>query len=140
MRRVSFNKLLIVALAIPLAMSLLLSDGRGQGDEKAKGDQPAAEKKERAQPAGRLPNYYSTVVSPEQREKIYGIQGKYADQIKKLQEQLTALEVQRDAEVEGVLTPEQKDKVAKLANDAKAKAKTKKEGEKKPEPAKTGDN
>ncbi len=136
MRRVSFKTWFVAALAIPLALSLLLSDGRGQGDEKAKGDQPAAEKKE---PKGRLPNHYASVVTEAQREKIYGVQGKYAEQIKKLQEQLEALEAQRDAEIEAVLTPEQRQEVEKLSSAAKSKSKSKKEGDKKPDEEKPGD-
>ena len=63
---------------------------------------------------GRLPMYYGKVVSDKQRTEIYGIQEKYSQQIIKLQEELEALTAKRDAEVEQVLTDEQRAEVTKL--------------------------
>jgi hypothetical protein len=72
---------------------------------------------------GRLPPYYAGVVSDQQRQAIYAIQEKYGAQIAALQEQLAALTRQRDAEIEGVLTAEQRAKVRELQEAAAAKRK-----------------
>ena len=81
----------------------------------------AAEKPARKGPRGRLPAYFASVVSREQREEIYEIQGRYAEQIAKLQEELAALERQRDQEVEGVLSEEQLTRVEKMRDEARAR-------------------
>jgi Spy/CpxP family protein refolding chaperone len=86
--------------------------------------QPApkkSEKKERAQPAGRLPAYYKDVVTAEQRDKIYALQTKYREQILVLAEQMKKLTAERDAEIEGVLTAEQQAKVKSLRAEASKK-------------------
>ncbi len=62
----------------------------------------------------RLPNFYAQVVTEEQRQKIYDIQRKYFPKIETLRKQLEALVAQRDAEIEAVLTEEQKAKVEQL--------------------------
>jgi hypothetical protein len=66
----------------------------------------------------RLPNFYAQVVTAEQRQKIYDIQRKYFDKIEALRKQLEALIAQRDAEIEAVLTPEQKAKIEQLRKEA----------------------
>lgn len=75
----------------------------------------------RAKPRGRLPVYYSRVVSQEQREEIYALQAKYQTQIAKLLLEVEKLEMQRDKEVREVLTDEQREKVDALVAEAKAK-------------------
>ena len=50
----------------------------------------------------------------------------YKDKITKLKQDLDTLEEARDKEVEAVLTPDQKEKVAKAKADAAAKSKAKK--------------
>ncbi len=79
------------------------------------------EAKPRRKPRGVLPAYYSAVISPDQREKIYAIQQSYAEQLAKLEAELAALKDKRNGEVEAVLTPEQLQKVQALAAEAKAK-------------------
>ena len=68
-------------------------------------------------PRGRLPAYYGKVVTDKQREEIYEIQAKFTEQIAKLQEQLAALTVQRDTEIEKVLTDEQRAEIARLKSE-----------------------
>ena len=92
--------------------------------EKDKEGAPAAKKK--ADPKGPLPAYYGDVVSGEQREKIYAVMAKYKDKIAKLKQEVDALEEERNKEVEAVLTPDQKEKVAKAKTEAAAKSKAKK--------------
>jgi hypothetical protein len=72
---------------------------------------------------GRLPAYYSDIVTETQRVQIYSVQEKYAKQIDALNEQLNALEKQRDTEIEGMLTADQKEKLKKAREDAAAKKK-----------------
>ena len=83
-----WKKGMLVAMALPLLAALCVAEARvralAQDDQK----QPVAEKKERAKPRGRLPAYFSSVVTPEQREKIYAIQARYAEELDNLQQQL----------------------------------------------------
>lgn len=72
---------------------------------------------------GRLPPYYSDIVSEDQRQKIYDVQARYAKQIDALTEQLSALEKQRDRDIENVLNAEQKQKLKKAQDEAAAKKK-----------------
>lgn len=86
---------------------------------------PAAEAKG---PRGRLPAHYAEVVDEKQRAAIYAIQQEYAERIKQLRLQLDAVTKERDQKIAAVLTPEQKDKVAELAEAAKAKRERQREG------------
>ena len=91
--------------------------------------QPAAgsdsEETEEEREIRRLPQYYAQVVAPYQREKIYGIQAKYEPQVKELQDQIRAILAKRDAEIEQVLFPEQREVLKQLrAEAAAARAKT----------------
>jgi len=81
--------------------------------------QDAKEKKTR----GRLPAYYTDIVTAEQRQKIYDLQSKYAKQIEALNEQLDALQRQRDGEIESLLTADQKEKLKKARAEGAAKKK-----------------
>jgi hypothetical protein len=63
---------------------------------------------QRSAPRGRLPPYYKDLVSPEQRDEIYRIQAKYNAKIDELEAEIERLKAQRDAEVEKVLTPQQR--------------------------------
>lgn len=72
---------------------------------------------------GRLPPYYSSIVTDQQRQAIYQIQAKYDQQLTALKEQIEAVENKRDAEIEGVLTAEQKLLIKKASDEAAAKRK-----------------
>lgn len=107
-------------ISLPLAVALIVGAGQLVGQERESAKPTAkAEKKEKS--AGRLPPYYGQVVTKEQREKIYAVQAKYADQIEKLLEQVNTLEKTQNEEIEAVLSQEQRDQVMKLASDAKSK-------------------
>lgn len=95
------------------------------------GAQDTTEKKERAKPRGRLPNYFAAVVDGTQRETIYSIQAKYAKQVEDLQRQLEELKTTRDQEVDAVLTPEQLEAVNAKRAEAAAKRKARLEAAKK---------
>lgn len=108
----------------------------------ARGDDPPAAKemkekdaKEKGKPRGRLPPFFSKVVDKEQRAAIYKIQDQYSPQLDELTKQLDAIEDKRDAEIAAVLTDEQRQKLATLIAEAKAKSA---EGKKKPEAATPG--
>ncbi|HEX5445025.1 MAG TPA: hypothetical protein VFW87_14400 [Pirellulales bacterium] len=115
------KSLLTVAVVFPLIGALAWAQqAPGKTGDAAK---PAAgaPAKARAKARGRLPAFYARVVSGDQREKIYAIQQSYEPKIADLQAQLKALTDKRDAEIEAVLTADQKTKVQQLATDAKAK-------------------
>ncbi|RMF92814.1 MAG: hypothetical protein D6741_14500 [Planctomycetota bacterium] len=71
----------------------------------------------------RLPNYYAKVVSEDQRQQIYAIQREYWEKMQPLLKQLEALEAERNAKIEAVLTPEQKAAVQKARDEAAARRK-----------------
>ncbi|REJ66389.1 MAG: hypothetical protein DWQ31_15105 [Planctomycetota bacterium] len=84
-------------------------------------DQDKNKKSRRAEPRGRLPNYYGRVVDEEQRETIYAIQRRYKDelaafeaQIRELRKKMNELRSQRADEVAAVLTAEQLAEVNRL--------------------------
>jgi hypothetical protein len=74
---------------------------------------------------GRLPPYFAQVVTEKQRTDIYKIQKTYEEQIDALEAQLKTLQTQRDTEMEGLLSAEQKQKLDKLRADAAGKRKSK---------------
>ena len=102
------------AYGVLSAPALLAQKVEGKAETKA----AAPEKKSYK----RLPAYYGDVVDGAQKEKIYVLQEKWGKQIDELAEQIKALQKQRDAEIEGVLTADQKAKVEKTRADAKTKA------------------
>ena len=101
---------LIVAL---LVLSSLVSAQEGT--------KPAvpAEKPQVKTARGRLPAYFSQVVSPVQREEIYSIQARFAEPIERLRKELKELMDRRDQEVTGVLSEEQQQKVNALKEAAR---------------------
>jgi hypothetical protein len=70
---------------------------------------------------GRLPAHFSTLVSSEQRQKIYDVQASYADKIATLQRQIVELRAKLDQDVDGVLSAEQLAQIKKLREAAAAK-------------------
>lgn len=85
-----------------------------------------------AKSGDRLPaNYAKIGISDDQRNKIYEIQNKYDKDIAALQKQLADIKAKEQAEVEAVLTPEQKKSLQTANEEAKKKAAEKKKaGEK----------
>lgn len=108
----------VFSCALVVLTAMLLSVGSPLAQEKQAGDAPATAKPARAKPRGRLPNYYRQVVTLEQRDKIYAIQQSYSAQLEALEKQIAELEAKRDAEIEAVLTPEQREKVKTLVQEA----------------------
>jgi hypothetical protein len=117
----AFGALAVVVAGFVYALAL-------GAQETQTADQPAAsgsEETEEEREYRRLPPYYAQVIAPYQREKIYAIQAKYEDDVKELQEQIRAILAKRDAEIEQVLFPEQREVLKQLkAEAAAARAKT----------------
>lgn len=109
----------VAFVALALTASLAQQSLRGEDPAAKPEAKPAA--KERAKPRGRLPANYGKVVDPLQKEKIYGIQVQYEPKIEALRAQLKDLVAKRDAEIDALLTAEQREKVKELAEAAKAR-------------------
>lgn len=73
---------------------------------------------------GRLPRYYGKVVVEKQRQRIYAIQRKYIERERALEAELEKLRSSRDAEVEAVLTAEQRTLLDKLLATARKPVET----------------
>ena len=123
-----WRKVLVCAVVVPVLGLLVASGPLSVGQEKATKKTEQAEK-----PKGRLPPYFADLVSEEQREKIYAVQAKYADQIKELNEQLTAVAKKQNDEIDAVLSAEQKAKVDAARKEAVTKKKKKSDDKKKAE-------
>ncbi len=65
-----------------------------------------------------LPKYFKDIVDDTQKEKIYGIQDSYIDQIHKLQEAMDNIKAKRDGEIRKVLTAAQLKKLDALVAEA----------------------
>ena len=110
----------VLAAAVVLAACPPAEAQDGAAPGAAQEDKPAPrtpEKKIR----GRLPAYYSRVVSQEQRTEIYSVQARFNEQMAELRKQLETLAAQRDKEVRGVLTPDQQRQVDEMVAAAKAR-------------------
>lgn len=101
-----------------------------ESGSKPSGSKPAAAAEDE-KASGRLPNNYGKLgLSEKQKKSIYETQGKYATEINSLIKQVEALRAKRDAEVEGVLTAEQKVKLKELLAESAKKSAAKKAGAK----------
>jgi len=124
-------------LVLPVVGCLLLGNVQSYGQEKKSESKASsakkvsdekkapAEKKTRSKPRGRLPAYFSSVVSEKQREDIYKIQSNYQEELDKLIAQVVELKSERDKAVEEVLSEEQLEEVQKLRDEARARLKKK---------------
>ena len=93
-----------------------------------------------AKKINRLPSNFGKLgLSDSQRDKIYGIQNSFADQIDSLESQIDAMKQKRDKEIDAVLSADQRKALNDLAETAKdTKAKSKKvDSEKKPDAGKS---
>lgn len=103
------------------------SDATAQEAKKAD-----SEKKAKAS-GDRLPAYYAKIgLSEAQRKSIYAIQNKFEAQIEELEKKIADLKSQQTAEIEAVLTDEQKKALAAAVEEGKKKAAEKKKATAKP--------
>jgi len=126
MRHESLRRLVVGPITALLLATLLVTAGAAQEPPGQPGAEPPGKPavtapKERKKPRGRLPAYFSKVVTDKQREEIYEIQAKYNEQIAKLKEQLEELSAKLDSEVEQVLNDEQRVEIAKLKSERRSR-------------------
>lgn len=69
----------------------------------------------------RLPTYYSQLVTPQQRQRIYWVQKRYYVEIEKLKLQINNYERDRDKYIHSCLTPEQQRRLQQLKGDGNSK-------------------
>lgn len=124
------------SLVIAMALGTLVT----AQEKKADTTKAAAKTAEPAKKAvHRVPQYYGQLdLTDDQRAKIYSIQDSYKAQIDDLQAKLDALKAKEDAEIDGVLKPEQLKKLAEVraaADKKQSDNKAKKAEEKKAEKA-----
>lgn len=122
-----------VCLAAVLTFSTFgLSQEKPTAETKAK---PPAKGEDKLK--GRLPNNYGKIdLTMAQRDKIYAIQNGYDAQLDALKEQMKQLVAKRDADIDAVLTAEQKSKLESLRAEAKKKSEEKLDAKKKEAEAK----
>jgi hypothetical protein len=124
MKLESLRKSVATLIVLPLIAAWLATATPAQEPDKKAEDPAKATKVERKKPRGRLPMYFAKVVSSAQREEIYEIQSRYAEEIEQLQQQLKDLIAKRDAEVDGVLSPEQMEEVQAMRRERAAQRKS----------------
>jgi len=115
-------------LAALLALAFMLPAWLDPVIAQPKADAAKAEKQAKRAPVkGRLPAYYSQIVTDGQRQRIYQIQASYNPKIEALQAQIVALEAQRDEEIRAVLSPVQQRQLDARIAEAQAKKEAKAE-------------
>jgi hypothetical protein len=120
------KKVLAVALVVATAGLWIGSNPSSVGQEAKKADKTAKTEKAEAtekKAKGRLPQYYADIVTGEQREKIYAIQAKHQEKISELNATLLAATRAMNAEIEAVLTADQKIKLKAAQEEGAAKKK-----------------
>lgn len=83
-------------------------------------DAPAAKVPAEAKARGRVPPHFAKLdLTSDQKTRIYAIQDQYEDRIDDLLAQIEELRVQRDSEVESVLSAGQRTELKKYLEEAK---------------------
>ncbi|MBI1324420.1 hypothetical protein GC170_14720 [bacterium] len=79
----------------------------------------------KAEPAPRRlpPGYGQLELSDEQREKVYAVQEKHAAQLAKLNQDIADLRAKISSESEAILTPAQRNQLARFRAEGKSKTK-----------------
>jgi hypothetical protein len=121
MRYVSWSRTGLGTMLMALMLLGPLAVGRAQDAAGNAQDKKAAAPADAQKTRGRLPPYYGRVIDQEQRTKIYEIQARFNAQLDKLRLEMDSLVTKRDAEIEGVLTAEQRDQVSKMRDDARSR-------------------
>jgi hypothetical protein len=129
MREAMWKKVLAVAV-------VLSATGLIVGTHPLSVGQEAKKEKTEKKAKGMLPPYFADIVTEEQRTKIYEIRAGYLKQREALEAQLAELRNKEMSEIEGLLTPEQKEKLEKAREEAAAKKKKKADEKKAAEGAK----
>jgi Spy/CpxP family protein refolding chaperone len=101
----------VCVCTLMLACGLFLVSGGLVGQEKKKDDKKDPPVKAK----GMLPQYWGKLgLSDEQKQNIYKIQGKYNEEIDKLEAKIKDLKATRDKEARAVLTADQRKKLEEI--------------------------
>lgn len=102
------HKVSFGSVVFPMVVACLIASGVGVSPE-GFGQESSTAEPAAAQPVvrGRLPAYFSAVVTTKQREEVYRIQARVQQQIDELRQKIAALETARNKEVDAVLDPDQ---------------------------------
>lgn len=111
-------KVLATLLLVAMATSAIQLTAWSQEAATPPSAQTPREPRARSEARGRLPNFFTQVVTPQQREQIYEIQQGYAEELEALRAKLAAVEAKMTQEIEGVLDAEQLEQVKKLQAEA----------------------
>lgn len=97
------------------------TSANAQAANKAQAKKAAA----KAEPGVRRlpPGYGQLELSDDQREKVYGVQEKYAAQLAKLNQEIADLRSKISSESEAILTPAQRTQLNRYRAEAKSKTK-----------------
>jgi len=121
------------ALLLAFTSTLAWTQESGTQSTTKKVTEKAGAASEEEKAAGRLPNNYGKLgLNDKQKKSIYAAQTKYGAEISALIKQVEELRAKRDAEVEGVLTAEQKVKLQELQSETAKKTAAKKAAAKAP--------
>lgn len=131
-------RVLSVGSAVVLSTVISLNLALAQGKSTAKAKPAAADAAPAKVTKGRLPPYYKDIVDARQKEQIYTLQADFNSKIDALKEQIEKLTADRDAAVENVLTPAQKEKL-KVAKETAAAKKKKPDADKSEDGGKTAE-
>jgi hypothetical protein len=94
-----------------LACGVFLVSGGSLGQEKKKDDKKDPPSKVK----GMLPQYWGKLgLSDEQKQNVYRIQGKYNEEIDKLEAKIKDLKAARDKEARAVLTADQRKRLEEI--------------------------
>jgi flagellar motility protein MotE (MotC chaperone) len=109
-----------MSLVLGMAVVITLTGLNGQEKGAPKKDEPAKTKeepktKDTAKAKGQLPTYWGQLgLSEEQKQKVYKLQGKYNDEIDKLELQIKELKAKMSEERGKILTGEQKKRLEEI--------------------------
>ena len=83
-------------------------------------DAPAKQAPAEAKAKGRVPPHFAKLdLTNDQKTRIYAIQDDYDDRIEALEAQIAELRIQRDSEIESVLSAGQRSDLKKILEEAK---------------------
>jgi len=106
------NKIRLTLASLTFTAAMVgLSAAQEPAPAPADDDKPAFQR--------RLPAYYADVVTEQQRAKIYAIQKEYFAKMQPLHKQIFELQKEERAAIRALLTPEQRDTIAKKIEEAK---------------------
>jgi len=105
------------AVVFGVTSALLIGSISTPAQEPAK---PKVAEKKAPSPSRRVPPYFNKVgISPDQKEKVYAVRGKYYEKIATLKKQIDELQTQELDECEALLTDAQRKLLKTFRDEAK---------------------